>query len=135
MTILYFNGGAKGYWLGIVGAIIYTIIMKRKLITIDKHFNPVLAWIVTVSTYELAIGILNEGALWLIMFQFVINLVILFLLICKKEKIKLQVQLLILFTCIQGLVYSFKGEFFSSPVATYALLTVFFSFWSIKKGE
>lgn len=135
MTIIYFNGGTKGYWLGIAGAIIYTIFMKRKLMEDDRYFNPTLAWILTISAYELVIGILNEGAVWLTLGQFAINLVFLFLIIFKKEKSQWQVQLLILFTCIQGLVYSIKGEVFSVPMATYGLLTVFFSFWLMKRGD
>jgi len=134
MTILYFNGGTKGYWLGIAGVITYTVLMKRRSET-ESFNNPILAWIMTVSAYELVIGMLDEGAIWLTLSQFVINLLFLILIIFRKEKSQWQLELLILFTCIQGLVYSLKGDFFSVPVATYGVLAVFFSFWLIKGGN
>ncbi|MBN8202781.1 hypothetical protein LG291_26460 (plasmid) [Cytobacillus firmus] len=131
-NILYFNGGIKGYWLGITVAILYTIYKKRKLIL--WYGEIILSWIWTVTVYELIIGILNQATIWLTISQFVINLVFLSLAISKKENQQWMLQIIILFTFLQGLAYSLKADFLSVPMATYGLLVLFITFLMKNRG-
>lgn len=132
-NILYFNGGMKGYWLGIAAAILYTIYSKKKLIS--SYGEIILSWILTVTVYELVLGILNQATIWLTLSQFFINLVFLSLAISKKENHRWMLQIVILVTCLQGLAYSLKANFLSVPIATYGLLALFFAFLMKKRRE
>lgn len=132
LNILYFNGGVKGYGLGILGALLYTVLSKRR--SVIGFSEAMLSWIITVSVYELVYGILNEEAIIMIIIQFLVNLVLVVLNIIKTPDRKWLMQIMVLFTSMQGLFYTLKADLFSLPMATYGLLAIFFYFWR-KRGD
>ena len=120
MTILYFHGGLKGYWLGIIAVCIYLIyICYKKHCFYQEKAIAVFAWMLTVSIYELGIGLLNGYALWIVGFQTMMNAAILIWLKKKIRDFQWLVQLLILFTVFQGFFYSIRHELLSVPVPTF----------------
>ena len=117
LMILYFNGGWKGYALGMAGAFIYLCVK-----VLQNRLNSSLlveAWMFSVLVYELAFYLLN--ARHILMGSIHILGAILFFLWTRKKAGQTiwQLQLLILFTCFQAFIYSFKGDMLSAPMATY----------------
>lgn len=133
LNILYFNGGVKGYGLGIFGVLLYTIYSKRR--SAIGFSEAMLSWIITVSVYELVYGILNDEAIMMIIIQFLTNLVLLVLTILKTPDKKWLMQIIVLFTCMQGLFYTLKADLFSLPMATNILILIFFYFLCRNRGD
>lgn len=134
LNILYFNGGVKGYGLGILGALIYTVFSKKRRSAIGFS-EAMLSWIITVSVFELVYGILNEEAILMIIIQFLANLVLVVLTIIKTPDRKWLMQIMVLFTSMQGLFYTLKADLFSLPMATNILLLIFFYFFGRNRGD
>ncbi len=132
MNIIYFNGGVKGYGLGIAGALLYTIFSKKRSI---RYSEVVLSWLLTVAAYELVYGVFNETVVGLVVVQFLVNLVLLVVAIIKAPSRLWMLQIIILFTGIQGLFYTLKADLLSLPIATYVLLAIFFYFWRKNRGD
>lgn len=123
MTIVYFHGGLKGYWLGIMTVCIYLIyICYKKHCFYQEKAIMVFAWMMTVSIYELGIGLLNGYAFWLVGFQIIVNAAMLIWLKQKLQDFQWLVQLLILFTMFQVFFYSMRHELLTVPVLTFIVV-------------
>lgn len=133
LSIVYFNGGTKGYWLGFAASLIYLFRAEKKS-NIREQGHHVEVWIVIITIYELVFYLLNKGHILLSGFQFLGNILI-FLLMRKKSGDPVwSVQLLVLFTCFQGVVYSFQGKLLSAPMLTYTVGALILS-WAAWKGS
>lgn len=117
MAILYFNGGWKGYVLGMAVALMYLYVQVLR----GRLSSGLLveAWVFSVSIYELAFYLLNGQHIIIGVIHVLGSSLFLFGIRSKAGKKTWQLQLLILFTCFQALVYSFKGDMLSAPMATY----------------
>ncbi|MBS4223149.1 hypothetical protein [Lederbergia citrea] len=118
LNILYFNGGIKGYWLGLAVAIIYTVFKRKSDL---ERSGYALSWLLTVVFYEAIYGFFIGDSLTLIVIQLIVGIGFLVAVIYKSN----QIQLLILFIGVQGLAYSIKNELLSTTMATYFIVTVF----------
>lgn len=129
-NILYFHGGLKGYWLGIIGVVLYTVY--------NTHRNPlpraemIQTWAYTVMVYEMAFIIWNGEAVVYFLIQGIIAGIFIWLFKLRQATMT---QLLILFTCSQGLFYSFKTELVSVSMGTYVVMCIFFSLYPIQEAK
>ena len=128
LTLLYFNGGMKGYWLGIAAIGIYTFFKLKRTSSV------IIPWILTAAMYEFISKILGESHLWLTISQLTVNMVFLVFVIRSKGQLPWRIQLLILFTFIQGFIYSISGELLSVPMVTYVVIAIFLSFFTRNRG-
>lgn len=66
LSILYFNGGTIGVYLGIVAVILNLFVIHRKKQTLhSEKFSLIIGTILTLSMYQLFMALLNEGALFI----------------------------------------------------------------------
>lgn len=129
-TILYFNGGIRGYWLGIIASIIYILITSKRRkdpLSDVKTSSLFQSWLMTASFYELIISIVNGHNVWMMVILILTNILFMLMTILKNDQIQWQYQLVILFTVVQVLIYSIKDNFLSIPIITYILLAIFLS--------
>ncbi|MCA1055330.1 hypothetical protein LCM10_10070 [Rossellomorea aquimaris] len=120
LTILYFNGGITGYWLGIAAILVYTLVKK-----VNPH-HAIVAWFLTVLVYEGVFDILL-GKYMIGPAQLIVNGILLFFLLKKMKDAGGEVwvpQLLIMFTLFQMLMNSFGGFSMNTPMLTYILVAV-----------
>lgn len=124
ITILYFNGGRWGYWLGLLSVLLY-IFVKRA----DRTFRLVIAWMSTVVFFELVFRLLESNILAGVS-QFIINcILILFLLKKENDRDTWAIQLVIVFTLFQLLLHSVHGGFvFTTVTWTYLIVMVYLIF-------
>ncbi|OXS58485.1 hypothetical protein B0G93_11429 [Bacillus sp. V-88] len=124
ITILYFNGGRWGYWLGLLSLLLY-IFVKRA----DRTFRLVIAWMSTVVFFELVFRLLESNILAGVS-QFIINcILILFLLKKENDRDTWAIQLVIVFTLFQLLLHSVHGGFvFTTVTWTYLIVMVYLIF-------
>ncbi|MCP3740396.1 hypothetical protein [Rossellomorea sp. BNER] len=127
-SIIYFNGGIKGVWLGVIGVLLYTYLYyKRKE---DQHFIfP--AWIITITVYQLTLGILSQMSITALI-AFFINIG--FVYYSSRDG---GTQIIILFTIFQLLVQSVQGSIWSLTTAVYLVVMVYFMIlsWRGKRSE
>ncbi|MEI2664790.1 hypothetical protein [Rossellomorea sp. LJF3] len=128
ITILYFNGGRWGYWLGLLTVLLY-IFVKRA----DRTSHLVIAWMCTVVFFELVVHLLQFDVLAGV-FQFIINgTLILFLLKKENDRDIWAVQLVTVFTFLQLLYQSIHGGFvFNTVTWTYLTVMVYLIFFQRK---
>ncbi len=129
-TILYFNGGIRGYWLGIAASLIYLFIASKgkKQCPANININGLFqSWLMTVSIYELIMSIFQDHNWWFMVILILINMSFIVMTVLKSKQIQWQYQLVILFTSIQVLIYSIMNNLFSAPIITYILIAVLLS--------
>lgn len=126
ITILYFNGGMWGYWLGLLTVLLF-IFVKR----VDRTSHLVIAWMSTVVFFELIFHLLQFDILAGV-FQFIINgALILFLLKKENDSDTWAIQLVIVFTLLQQLFQSIYGGFmFTTVTWTYLIVMVYLIFFN-----
>ncbi|GIN58422.1 hypothetical protein J8TS2_27410 [Lederbergia ruris] len=122
LSILYFHGGVKGYWLGFAITILYTLskVWSQNLRVADIYQ----VWISSMIFYEVLQAILNQGLfLWTgIQLFFGVSFL---LLVVKKKQVLWKEQLLILYTGGQALFYSIHHNLLSAPMLTYLFMAIF----------
>ncbi|GIN70797.1 hypothetical protein J14TS2_12720 [Bacillus sp. J14TS2] len=121
LSILYFNGGVKGYWLGFAVTIFYTLhkVRLRNLQVVNMYQ----AWICSMIVYEVLQAILDQGSfLWMGMQLFIGGVFILF--VSNKNQLLWKEQLLILYTAVQAIFYSLHHSLLSIPMVTYFLMAI-----------
>ncbi len=126
MTILYFDGGIKGYWLAIIAVLIYLFYAKIKQAQIIA-----VAWLMTVSVYELIYALLENIPLWMTILHVTGNILLFIMLLKKKQFSQWLIQIIILFTAFQLFTYSLRGELLSIPVLTYITIALFLVVYTI----
>ncbi|WP_421381404.1 hypothetical protein ACOJQI_20020 [Bacillus salacetis] len=112
LSILYFNGGSRGFWLGVAVSLIYIYFKgeKKRLIS---------AWFLVILVYEGASEFLADSASILS----AVNLLAgfgLFYFLLQRGKAEIVLQL---FTGIQLLVNFSQGHFISTESASYILVS------------
>ncbi|GIN19648.1 MAG TPA: hypothetical protein DEO65_16545 [Bacillus bacterium] len=132
-AVVYFNGGIKGYWLGITIAFLYLFFAEKKLDSQEKDLLMEV-WIVIITVYELVYYLLNKWHILLSGFQLIGSVVFLMLLRRNFSDKVWSIQILVLFTCFQGLIYSLAGNILSVPMATYTFGTLILG-WAAWKGS
>jgi len=124
LSILYFNGGIKGYWLGLAAAFLYLWFQFKKG-RFQGFTLYVELWVLVITSFEVVFYILNKEHIMLSGAQLLAG--ILFILLIKKkagEPVWL-IQLLVLYISFQGLFYSLKGTLLSTPMLTYIAGMIF----------
>lgn len=126
LSILYFSGGIKGYWLGMAIAFAYAYFKLRKHPHEKSSF--VAAWVCAIISYEAASAFLiQESYVWTII-QLAIGALFLFFYLQQGNKKYWSEQLFVLFTGIQAIQFSLRGELFTTEMGTYILMVIIFSF-------
>ncbi|OMP68284.1 hypothetical protein [Domibacillus epiphyticus] len=120
LSLLYFNGGLYGFWLGLASALFYAYVKKM------PTFNTAEAWAFVVAIYPFALSILsNTFTIWHVV-QFTGSLLFF---IFAKEGLE---KALILLLFWQLLFLSGDGRLFSVESLVYISVTVYFIFWRKK---
>ena len=107
---------------GIAAIGIYTFFKLKKTSSV------IIPWILTAAMYEFISKILGESHLWLTISQLTVNMVFLVFVIRSKGQLSWRIQILTLFTFIQGFIYSISGELLSVPMVTYVVIAISSSF-------
>lgn len=113
LTALYFNGGSKGFWLGVTVSLIYIYLKgeRRQLIS---------AWLLVVLVYEGASEFLADSGSILSAVNILIGFSLFYLLL-KKEKEALWLSI---FIVIQLLVNFMQGSIASAESTAYIVVTI-----------
>lgn len=119
LSILYFDGGIKGYYLALIIVLIYTWFKVRKQAIINIHSAIFLA-LLMFNFYEIILHMLVDGLFWVKAITLFINLLFLLLLFLFGRKEVWNTQLAILFPIIQMLLYSIHDETITS-ILTYSI--------------
>ena len=126
ITILYFNGGRIGFWVGLLAVIGYLIIKK-----VDETSMIIMAWMTTILFFELAFHLLETDFLVGII-QFSINGAVLLFYIKKVTEPNGDTwsgQLLLVFTLLQLFFRSFNGGFeYTTVILTYLFVMICITF-------
>lgn len=122
LTILYFDGGIKGYWLGLFVTGLYALYkIKYQSLRVSDIYQT---WICSMIFYEILYAILNYGSfLWTGIQMFIGILFLVF--VSKKNQFIWKEQLLILYTGVQAILYSVHDTLLSIPMVTYLLMAIF----------
>ncbi|MBM7583575.1 hypothetical protein JOC86_000112 [Bacillus pakistanensis] len=110
-SIIYFNGGIKGVWLGVLAVLVYTYIYYKR--TNDQQFLfP--AWVITITMYELTLGILSQ--------MYITTFIAFFINVGFVYFSSRGIQIVILFTIFQLLVQSIQGSIGSLSTTIYIVI-------------
>jgi hypothetical protein len=112
LSVLYFNGGWKGFWLAVAVSLVYIYFKGDK-----KHL--ISAWFLVVLVYEGAAEFLADSASLLSAVNILVGFGLFYLLL-KKGKTEI---VLLLFTGIQILLNFIQGHPISTESAAYMLVT------------
>lgn len=131
LSILYFNGGIKGYWLGLAVAFAYLVWKKKKVSVHLMSLVP--AWIAAIAVYEVSFYLLNNMHIMMAGIQFAGGIGV--LLALRKAQGQAG-QIIVLFTFWELLLHSFAGTLLSVPVLTYVAggSVMLLAIWN-KRGE
>ncbi|RST61259.1 hypothetical protein D5F11_004255 [Siminovitchia terrae] len=132
-SIVYFNGGMKGYWLGIAAAFLYFFLSEKKS-QVQENTLHVKVWIVIITVYELVFYLLNKEHILFAGLQLIGGIAFFMLLNKNSGNPIWGIQILVFFTCFQGLIYSLEGNLLSVPIATYTSGTLLIA-WTAWKGS
>ena len=122
LSIVYFDGGIKGYYLAIAIVLIYTWFKVQKQ-AIIKINSAIFLALLMFNFYEIIIHILLDGLFWVKAITLFVNLSFLLLLFMFGRKEVWNTQLAILFPIIQILLYSIHDETITS-ILTYSIIIV-----------
>ncbi|RIW39019.1 hypothetical protein D3H55_01310 [Bacillus salacetis] len=113
LSILYFNGGSNGFWLGAAAALLYIFFKgeKRQLI---------IAWMLVVLVYEGASDFLADSGTMMSALILLISFCLFYLLL-KRGKAEVW---LLLFIVIQLLNNFFQGSIISTESMAYFIITI-----------
>ncbi|WP_201716005.1 hypothetical protein [Rossellomorea arthrocnemi] len=131
-TAVYFHGGRIGFWLGLIGALVYVSFKKR----VDPT-DLTIAWISTVVFYEFACHLL-DGEILIGTIQLITN-GFLFVFLLKKSKGPLQdkwaVQLVTVFTLLQLLFHSINEGFAYTTITwSYLMVMIYLIFFNRRRN-
>jgi hypothetical protein len=120
MSILYFNGGTYGFWLGLAAALLYTYMKKM------PSFKTAGAWASIIVLYPLALSALTSTwSIW-IMVQAAGSILFFFV---AKEGLERALTLLLFW---QLLFLSAEGFLFGTESLVYLIVTVYLIVWRKK---
>lgn len=138
LTILYFNGGTIGLFLGITAAalmVVYTF--HKKKLSFNMLSGVLISVVLTQSFYQIFIGIFNDGPFWSKTITIVLlGMTILFYSLNSKNTMSLFTLLLILFSGIMLFISSIQpaGIFqISFYIAVYSSFLLVFIKWLLDK--
>ncbi|WP_143180116.1 hypothetical protein [Domibacillus mangrovi] len=120
MSILYFNGGTYGFWLGLAIALLYMYINKM------PSFKTAGAWAAIIVLYPLALSVMaGTWTIWTIT-QAAGSILFFFV---AKEGLERALTLLLFW---QLLFLSAEGGLFGMESFVYIIVTVYFIIWRKK---
>lgn len=122
LSIVYFDGGIKGYYLAIILVLTYLAFQVKKRAIVQIDWVIFLA-LLTFNLYEIVLHILLVEQLWIKLLTVIINLIFLIVLLIVGRKDIWNVQLAVLFPIVQLLLYSIHNETFTS-ICTYMFFIV-----------
>lgn len=118
LSVVYFDGGLKGFVLGTAAALIYLLKTNKY-----RAFHAE-GWIVLITVYELVFYLFNQEHILLPGIQLIGNLLAIVWIRKKSGNVAESYQILVLFTAFQAFMYSLKGDLLSVPVITYTAVTL-----------
>ncbi|WP_050182237.1 hypothetical protein [Domibacillus robiginosus] len=120
MSIVYFNGGIYGFWLGLAAALLYTYVKKMSSLETAR------AWAAIVALYPLALSALTSTwAIWVIV-QAAGSILFFFV---AKEGLERALVLLLFW---QLLFLSAEGLLFGTESLVYIIVTAYLIIWRKK---
>ncbi|MCZ2257258.1 hypothetical protein [Sporosarcina sp. G11-34] len=138
LSIIYFNGGRIGFYLGLL-AIIITILIELKRKTLHKFdLVPLFVGVITIQTiYQILMAFLNDGSLVAkIMTVLIFSTFTLLVWGTMKKFEKTPIQLALLFTAVHIFAASFQPVgIFGIPVFTTLIISLFFIIITIKESK
>ncbi|MDQ0214889.1 hypothetical protein J2S13_001288 [Oikeobacillus pervagus] len=132
LSILYFNGGMKGYWLAIIVVIIY-LCMKGKWE--EDRLYLIFTCGLIIYLYEGFSSILNQDFTVVAIIQTAINSVFILLSWKKLREGRLLTQFIVLLIFFQFLIFSMKGTLTSITALTYVVFLVIIIFVYKREGN
>ncbi|MBS4195448.1 hypothetical protein [Lederbergia citri] len=125
LSILYFNGGLKGYWLGVIASIVYTYFyVKKNNVRIEEFVQ---AWILFIVIYEfISLIVLHESLIW-VFIQLILGFIVMILSFSRAKQTVWQLQIMVLYIGALAIIYSFQHELISLPMATYVIIALILS--------
>lgn len=120
MSVLYFNGGIYGFWLGLAAALFYTYMKKM------SSFKTARAWAAILVLYPLALSALTgTWTVWTIV-QVAGSILFFFV---AKEGLERALTLLLFW---QLLFLSAEGRLIGIESLVYIIVTAYFIIWRKK---
>ncbi|WP_456273289.1 hypothetical protein [Bacillus sp. AK031] len=113
LSVIYYYGGVKGFWLGIAMALIYIFLKGKR-----EHLFG--SWILFVLVYEGAAGYLADNTSLLDAGNLLVGLGLFYLVLKMGKK---EIWLLV-FTGIQLLVNFLQSGWFSTESFAYVVITI-----------
>jgi len=138
LSILYFNGGRIGFYLGLL-AIIITILVELKRKNLNKlDLTTLFIGVITIqSVYQIMMALLNDGSLVAKVMTVLIFSAFTLLVWGSVQKFeKTPIQLAMLFVAVHIFAASFQPlGIFSLPVITTLLISLFFVIINSKENK
>jgi len=138
LSILYFNGGRIGFYLGLL-AIIITILVELKRKTLNKlDLSTLFIGVITIqAVYQIMMALLNDGSLVAKVMTVLIFSAFTLLVWGSVQKFEqTPIQLAMLFVAVHIFVASFQPlGIFSLPVITTLLISLFFVIINSKENK
>ncbi|MCR2822405.1 hypothetical protein [Lederbergia panacisoli] len=122
LSILYFNGGMKGYWLGVAAAIVYTYFyMKHNEVKIGQFIQ---AWLLFIVIYEIVSAYVSHEARTWLLIRLIIGILVIILSFLKEKQWIWQLQIMILFIGVLAVLYSLTNQLLSLPLTTFVIIAI-----------
>jgi len=138
LSILYFNGGRIGFYLGLL-AIIITILVELKRKNLNKlDLTTLFIGVITIqAVYQIMMALLNDGSLVAKVMTVLIFSAFTLLVWGSVQKFeKTPIQLAMLFVAVHIFAASFQPlGIFSLPVITTLLISLFFVIINSKENK
>ena len=138
LSIIYFNGGRIGFYLGLL-AIIITILIELKRKALNK-FDLTILFIGAITgqaVYQIMMALLNDGSLVAkIMTVLIFSTFTLLVWSLMKKFEKTPIQLAMLFAAVHIFTASFQPVgIFAVPVITTLLISLFYVIINLKENK
>lgn len=138
LTILYFNGGTVGLFLGITAAAIMVVYaFYKKNLSLNVLSGLLIATVVTQAFYQIFMSIFNDGPLWSqTVTVILLGMTILFYSLNAKNTMSLFILLLLLFSGIMLFISSIQPAGIlqiSFYIAIYSNFLLAFIKWLLDK--
>ncbi|MBS4219373.1 hypothetical protein KHA96_13685 [Bacillus sp. FJAT-49711] len=122
LSILYFNGGMKGFWIGIAAGIVYTYFyMKHNEVRIEQFIQ---AWLLFIVIYEIVFAYVSQKSLIWLLIQLIIGILVIILSFLKEKQWIWQLQIMILYIGVLAVLYSLQNQLLSLPMAVYVIIVI-----------
>ncbi|MBS4200361.1 hypothetical protein KHA93_12035 [Bacillus sp. FJAT-49732] len=125
LSILYFNGGIKGFWLGVATAIVYTYFyVKNNEVRIEEFVQ---AWLLFIVINEVVSSYVSHVTIMWQLVHLLIGTLVIILSLLKEKQLIWQLQILVLYIGVLAFFYSMQNQLLTLPIATYVIIAMILS--------